>query len=279
MLAFDGAPAPPEIETRGARAVSLPERRGPGAARNAGARESRGEWIVFTEDDCTPAPEWLDAAAARIARQPGLEALEGETVLPSGRPARRREGNLPNYLPTNLFVRRPAFDRVKGYAEEFYDRRSGIYFREDSDFGFRLEEAGVGVAVAPDARVVHPREHARFLDPLRWARRYEMDPLLESRHPERFRARIEVARLGPFRLRRPVLHAAFGYLVALAAAAGALLLGERGLAASLLLVAAALLLPLAAKWGFHPARWPLIPLVPFVLAASYLRGRSRIISS
>ena len=88
-----------------------------------------------------------------------------------------------------------------------------------------------------------------------------------------------MARLGPFRLRRVVLRAAFGYLIALAAALAAFAIGERGLAASLVVVAAALLLPLGAKWGFHPMRWPLIPIVPFVLAASYLRGRSRIIAS
>lgn len=279
MLAFDGAPAPAGLAARGVHEVALPQRRGPGAARNAGARASRGEWIAFTEDDCAPLPDWLERAWAWIERKPALEALEGETVLPDGTPVRRRDGDRPNYLPTNLFVRRGTFDRADGYAEDFFDAGRGIYFREDSDFGFRLEEAGVAAIVAPDVRVVHPREHARFLDPLRWARRYEMDPLLESRHPERFRDRIEVARLGPFRLRRVVLRASFGYLIALAAALAAFLLGERGLAASLLLVAALLLLPLAAKWRFHPARWPLIPVVPFVLAGSYFRGRARIIST
>lgn len=34
---------------------------GPAAARNHGAREARGEIILFTDDDCVPMPDWLEA--------------------------------------------------------------------------------------------------------------------------------------------------------------------------------------------------------------------------
>jgi glycosyltransferase involved in cell wall biosynthesis len=34
--------------------------RGPGAARNAGARVVRGEYLPFTDDDCLAAPDWLE---------------------------------------------------------------------------------------------------------------------------------------------------------------------------------------------------------------------------
>jgi glycosyltransferase involved in cell wall biosynthesis len=33
---------------------------GPAAARNHGAQEARGELLLFTDDDCEPAPGWLD---------------------------------------------------------------------------------------------------------------------------------------------------------------------------------------------------------------------------
>ncbi len=34
---------------------------GPAAARNRGASEARGTIILFTDDDCVPMPNWLDA--------------------------------------------------------------------------------------------------------------------------------------------------------------------------------------------------------------------------
>ncbi len=279
ILAFDGIEPDPGIRARaeriGARIVALPDRRGPGAARNAGARDATGTWLAFTEEDCIPAVNWLERAAARIAGAPHIDVVEGETVTQSGGPVRRRDGGTPNYLPTNLFVRRDVFARAGGYSENYFDSVRGIYFREDSDFGFSLEAAGAWVAFEPEACVTHPAEHPHFLDPLRWARRYEMDALLQQRHPERFRTRIEVAHLGPFRLRRTVLRASFGYLISLAAGGAALLMGERSVAAYLVAMGGLMLIPIWAKWGFHPWRLPVVPLVPFVLAASYLQGVRR----
>lgn len=279
LIAFDGAVPTAPVEARlramGARSVSLPERRGPGAARNAGAREARGVWLAFTEDDCLPAADWLARAADRIDGDTTLQAMEGETVTPKGRPVRRRDGTEPNYLPTNLFVSRSLFDRVGGYCEHYFDVRRGIYFREDSDFGFSLEKAGATVVVEPSLHVTHPEEHPGFLDPLRWAARYEMDPLLERRHPDAFRDRIEVARIGPFVVRRPFVRTCLAALLAIGAATGTALLGDMGLAVAWLGVVALAFLALWAKWRFHPLRLPILPLVPFVLVAALARGRSR----
>jgi GT2 family glycosyltransferase len=276
MVAFDGCPVEPAIRARldqmEARAVSLPERRGPGAARNAGAREARGEWLAFTEDDCVPARDWLEQAAERIETGASVDVIEGETVSPGGAPVRRRDGMLPNYLPTNLFVRRDLFGALGGYCEQFFDAASGIYFREDSDFGFMLEEAGARVALLPGSRVIHPREHPGFLDPFRWARRYEMDALLARRHPARFRNRIEATRVGPFRLRRSILRASFAYVLALFCALAAVAAGHRGLATLLAGLALLPLILLWAKWRFQPARLPLLPIVPFVLVGAVIRG-------
>jgi glycosyltransferase involved in cell wall biosynthesis len=42
------------------RTISQPNA-GPAAARNHGAAEARGTIILFTDDDCVPMPDWLDA--------------------------------------------------------------------------------------------------------------------------------------------------------------------------------------------------------------------------
>jgi glycosyltransferase involved in cell wall biosynthesis len=275
VLALDGAPAPQEVAARASLVVALPERRGPGAARNAGARAARGAWIAFTEDDCEPAPDWLEAAAARLAREPDLEVLEGDTLLPDGKPARRRSGGGPTWLPTDLFVRRDLFERSGGYAEDFFDPKRGIYFREDSDFGFRLASLSARVGIEPSARVIHPREHPTWIDPIRWARRYEMDPLLAARHPEAFRESIEVWRLGPVRIRRPFVRACAAFVLAFVLAGAAALIGEGGVAAWFLGLAALAFLVVWSKWRLDPRKAPAALLVPFVLLAALARGKKR----
>lgn len=44
---------------------------GPAAARNAGAQASRGDYLVFTDDDCQPDPGWLSELAASATMFPG----------------------------------------------------------------------------------------------------------------------------------------------------------------------------------------------------------------
>lgn len=276
LVSFDGVEPGPEVARRlaaaGARAVHAAERLGPGAARNRAARDATGEYLAFTEDDCLPANDWLERAEARLAREPAIDALEGATLRPDGRPTRRPDPDRLHYLPTNLFIRRALFEKVGGYREEFYIAGRGVYFREDSDLGFTLEENGARAAQEPSARVMHPFEHLSYLDPIRWARRYELDPLLQARHPDLFRERIEIHRFGPFTLRRLFVRACFAYVIALGAAMLALLLGDQGLAAAFVVIAVAAFLPVWAKWGFHPLRLPLLLIVPFALTVAYARG-------
>ena len=157
ILALDQAELSPEIAARAAAAgigsVHRPERSGPGAARNRGAAEARGEFIAFTEDDVTPAPDWLERALARLTAESALDVLEGSTSKPGGRPVRRLDAGGASWLPTNLFVRRSVFERVGGYHEGFFDPANGVYFREDSDFGFTLEAAGAMVAALVRGRL------------------------------------------------------------------------------------------------------------------------------
>lgn len=41
---------------------------GPAAARNIGAARAKGECLVFTDDDCAPASNWLQSLAARFSK-------------------------------------------------------------------------------------------------------------------------------------------------------------------------------------------------------------------
>lgn len=277
VVAFDGvAPSADQqrrMDAAGVTIAQLDRRRGPGAARNAGAAVARGTWLAFTEDDVRVPAGWLAHAAARLAAEPSLEVLEGRTAKPGGRTVRVRGDDRFLYLPTNLFVRRALYARVGGYDEHYFD--GDVYFREDADFGFTLEEAGATVARDDTLVVLHPDEHPRAGDTLRWARRYVMDARLARRHPVRFRTRIEVHRVGPLRVRRPFVRACGTYVAALALAVVAAGLGARTLAWVFVGVALAALLIVWAKWHFDLRRLVVVPVVPFVLVAALIRGWRR----
>jgi GT2 family glycosyltransferase len=51
---------------------------GPATARNAGAAQARKQFLVFTDDDCVPAPDWLRTLAARFSTAP-IDAIAGRT--------------------------------------------------------------------------------------------------------------------------------------------------------------------------------------------------------
>lgn len=280
IVVFDGAAIPaaigPRLAALGAEVVVLEQRSGPPIARNAGAARARGVFLVSADDDVVPAPEWLERAAARLEAEPDLDVLEGVTVKPGGRSVRIRGEEALQYILCNLFVRRAVFERIGGFHTGYYNAGNGVFFREDADLGYTLEQAGARVGREAGAVVTHPIEHPRFLDPLRWARRYEMDALLASRYPRLFRERIEIHRLGPFRVRRPIVRSAW---VCVAASAGALIAAASGrgdVAIALLLLAAAAFLPIWAKWRFSPLRLPVALLVPFALVAALVRGWLRV---
>ncbi len=52
---------------------------GPGAARNRGVLAAKGEFVAFTDDDCSPSPEWLRALAEHFAALPEC-AVGGQTL-------------------------------------------------------------------------------------------------------------------------------------------------------------------------------------------------------
>lgn len=189
---------------------------GPSCARNAGAAMATGSYLAFSEDDVVVGEEWLSRAARHLKRT-GTDVLEGTTIYQHTKKEVRRfeKQRQPSFIPCNLFIKREVFNRIGGYDESFFDPRSGLYFREDADLGFRLLAAGHTITLVPDVVVEHPPQFPALADCWRHAQRYVFDPLLYRKHPFRFRQMIEVKTIFGLEVHRPQHYLALVYGVIL----------------------------------------------------------------
>jgi GT2 family glycosyltransferase len=165
---------------------------GPAANRNAGAAVARGAWLAFTDDDCQPEPEWLQAFWAAIAAHPGLTVFEGMTVpdrprltLAEHSPVGSQAGNL---WSCNFAILRSQYEHLGGFDTQFR------VCMEDNDFAMRVRKNGLIFPFIEEALVVHPwrsrrlardgwkTNNAEVIDHLRFKHKY---PYAESMSPTR----------------------------------------------------------------------------------------------
>ena len=218
------------IESHGwpfAMTVLREQNSGPSAARNLGVGKARGEVIAFTEDDVEVRPDWLKSAAPYFA-DARVVLVEGRTVYSHTDVGVRRfeAGERHSFIPCNLFVRKETFTALGGYDPAFYEAKTGLYFREDADLGFRIMETGAATRLAPDVVVEHPRQFGTLAACFRHVRRYMFDPLLYRKHPLRFRQMIEVKNVLGFRIHRPQHYLALAYVVLAMALIAGLITGS-----------------------------------------------------
>ena len=130
-------------------------RRGPAANRNHGARQARGEWLAFIDDDCVADHGWLEALV-REAAAGERDVIEGRTMVPNKRdsPFLHAVENSTGgcYWSCNLAVRREEFWRIGGFDERFLAAGG-----EDMEFAWRMRREGLRPCFNPDAVVLHPQ--------------------------------------------------------------------------------------------------------------------------
>jgi Predicted glycosyltransferases len=141
---------------------------GPATARNTGAFAAEGKFLVFTDDDCTVAPDWLQILETRFAKTPDC-LIGGRTVnaLPDNIYSTASQ-QLIDYLysyynaipdrakfftSNNFALPADAFQKIGGFDTTF-----SLAAGEDREFCDRWLQSGYGAVYAPEVIVYHSHE-------------------------------------------------------------------------------------------------------------------------
>jgi GT2 family glycosyltransferase len=141
---------------------------GPAGARNRGVAEARGEFLAFTDDDCLPAPAWLEKFVAALREKP--DAMVG--------------GSTYNGLKDDLFAETSQFI-VQLVYEHFNRDPANAYFFASNNMAMRRDNFLEIDGFDPSFRVAS--EDREFCD--RWRLRgrplvWERNALIEHRHAQ-----------------------------------------------------------------------------------------------
>lgn len=148
----------------GARLVRQ-EHAGPAAARNSGAREALASRLLFVDDDCEPAPDWVDRLSAPL--ESGADAAGGISVNPDGNDALAAASQaVIDHLVeravvaadrTTFVASNNAGCRAEVWAAVPFDE-SFTHASEDRDWSSRVVAAGYVLVLEPSAIVLHRQQ-------------------------------------------------------------------------------------------------------------------------
>lgn len=185
------------------------ENAGPAAARNYGVQVAQANVLLFTDADCAPLADWIEA----MGRPFGLERIDNRSVQLVARETENpivgvkgayvteQSELVPNFVQAEYEDR---YDRMRHLPQiDFIDTYSAGYVKEilvqnegfdpvfttasveDQELSFRLAQKGYKMVFEPAAKVshIHDRNISEY-----WARKYAIGywkALLTRWHPER----------------------------------------------------------------------------------------------
>jgi glycosyltransferase involved in cell wall biosynthesis len=148
----------------------IQENAGPGPARNTGAKDASGDWLIFLDSDCL-LPENYSTKVATVLKEASFDCFGGpdrahedfnatQKAIGHAMSSRLTTGGIrggqekmDKFYPRsyNLGVRNKVFQKLKGF--------SNMRFGEDLDFSMRLIESSYKTARLPEAWVWHKRRN------------------------------------------------------------------------------------------------------------------------
>jgi glycosyltransferase involved in cell wall biosynthesis len=139
---------------------------GPAGARNTGAERAKGEFLTFTDDDCTPAPDWLQKLAEHFTEVP-VRAIGGRILNALSKNLYSTTSQIivdvayahynanPNptrfFASNNLTVPAGPFHAIGGFDTTFKTA-------EDRDICDRWQHHGFQMTYAPEVLIYHSHD-------------------------------------------------------------------------------------------------------------------------
>lgn len=177
---------------------------GPAKARNTGATQARGKFLVFTDDDCAPTPDWLKTLAARFATAPDC-IIGGRTINAlANNLCSTASQVLIDYLYTyynagpkqstffasnNLALPADCFHALGGFDTTF-----PLAAGEDREFCDRWLHHGYEMIYAPEVRVYHAH---KLTLPTFWRQHFNYGRGAFCFHQARSRRNLERTKVEP----------------------------------------------------------------------------------
>lgn len=224
-----------------ASAVNL----GTGKAAGLGVKSAKGEYLIFTDDDCIPQKDWVE----HMRQSLGIYPLVAGCVMSPADDFIRLCHNIAEFHPflpgrkagpvdfiagANMGIRRALFEELNGFTNEMTKA-------PDMRLVLKARQAGSQVYFVPEARVVHDHNRSRLAEIIHYAAEHASETIL---------LRLQYRRLlnTPFVLRSRLLILLAAPLIALKVTAGIYLGNPRNMK-FLLTVPVVYLLKLAWCWG------------------------------
>ncbi|MGA9510636.1 MAG: glycosyltransferase [Candidatus Sulfotelmatobacter sp.] len=146
---------------------------GPAAARNRGAGEARGTILVFTDDDCVPMPDWLDAMLQPFG-DPDIVGAKG-VYCTHQKSLVARFVQIDYEDRYRLMAAHDSIDFIDTYSAAFgrdrflemtgYDTSFPLACAEDIELSYRMSARGWKMKFVPNAIVyhIHPDTLSKYL--------------------------------------------------------------------------------------------------------------------
>jgi glycosyltransferase involved in cell wall biosynthesis len=145
---------------------------GPGLSRayNVGIKQTAGDLLAFTDDDCIVPTTWLTAIARAFGNDADADLVYGQVLLPET--AHQYKGVIPTLpierperlsqddgfkvfgMGANFAARRRLFERIGGF-DEMLGGGAPLRSSQDFDLAYRAYRAGSAILLRPEVLAYH----------------------------------------------------------------------------------------------------------------------------